>query len=143
MLGAGAKIVDISLPHTKYALPAYYVVAPAEASSNLARYDGVRFGPRRAGSDVVDTTMKTRALFGPEVKRRIMLGTFALSAGHVDATYRRAQKVRTRSKLESRWPTLRRSSVRRTRHESPVLTPPRPIFPKPLPPAGSITSPTA
>ena len=91
----GAEIVPITLPHTAHALAAYYLIATAEASANLARYDGVRFGPRRAGSDVADTTMKTRALFGPEVKRRIMLGTYALSAGYYDAYYGRALKVRT------------------------------------------------
>ncbi len=93
---AGAEIVDISLPHTKYALPAYYIVAPAEASSNLARYDGVRYGLRVDGKDIVDMYEKTRAAgFGQEVKRRIMIGTYVLSAGYYDAYYLRAQKVRT------------------------------------------------
>lgn len=93
---AGAEIVDISLPHTKYALPAYYIVAPAEASSNLARYDGVRYGLRVDGKDIVDMYEKTRAAgFGREVKRRIMIGTYVLSAGYYDAYYLRAQKVRT------------------------------------------------
>ncbi|MFZ1813015.1 MAG: Asp-tRNA(Asn)/Glu-tRNA(Gln) amidotransferase subunit GatA [Rhizobiaceae bacterium] len=93
---AGAEIVDISLPHTKYALPAYYIVAPAEASSNLARYDGVRYGLRVEGRDIVDMYEKTRAAgFGAEVKRRIMIGTYVLSAGYYDAYYLRAQKVRT------------------------------------------------
>jgi len=93
---AGAKIVDISLPHTKYALPAYYIVAPAEASSNLARYDGVRYGLRVPGKDVVEMYENTRAAgFGPEVRRRIMIGTYVLSAGYYDAYYIRAQKVRT------------------------------------------------
>ncbi|MDK4733838.1 Asp-tRNA(Asn)/Glu-tRNA(Gln) amidotransferase subunit GatA [Rhizobium sp. CNPSo 3490] len=93
---AGAEIVDISLPHTKYALPAYYIVAPAEASSNLARYDGVRYGLRVDGKDIVDMYEKTRAAgFGQEVKRRIMIGTYVLSAGYYDAYYIRAQKVRT------------------------------------------------
>jgi aspartyl-tRNA(Asn)/glutamyl-tRNA(Gln) amidotransferase subunit A len=93
---AGAEIVDISLPHTKYALPAYYIVAPAEASSNLARYDGVRYGLRVPGDDIVDMYEKTRAAgFGKEVKRRIMIGTYVLSAGYYDAYYLRAQKVRT------------------------------------------------
>ncbi|MCX8998885.1 Asp-tRNA(Asn)/Glu-tRNA(Gln) amidotransferase subunit GatA [Rhizobiaceae bacterium BDR2-2] len=93
---AGAEIVDISLPHTKYALPAYYIVAPAEASSNLARYDGVRYGLRVDGKDIVDMYEKTRAEgFGKEVKRRIMIGTYVLSAGYYDAYYLRAQKVRT------------------------------------------------
>ncbi len=91
----GAEIHPISLPHTRYALPVYYLIAPAEASANLGRYDGVRYGPRQPGSDVIDTVKKTRALFGPEVKRRIMLGTYALSAGYYDAYYGRALKVRT------------------------------------------------
>ncbi|MEO0547713.1 MAG: Asp-tRNA(Asn)/Glu-tRNA(Gln) amidotransferase subunit GatA [Pseudomonadota bacterium] len=93
---AGAEIVDISLPHTQYALPAYYIVAPAEASSNLARYDGVRYGLRVEGDDITDMYEKTRAEgFGPEVQRRIMIGTYVLSAGYYDAYYLRAQKVRT------------------------------------------------
>jgi len=93
---AGAEIVDVSLPHTKYALPAYYIVAPAEASSNLARYDGVRYGLRENGKDIVDLYEKTRAAgFGREVKRRIMIGTYVLSAGYYDAYYVRAQKIRT------------------------------------------------
>ena len=93
---AGATIVDISLPHTKYALPAYYIVAPAEASSNLARYDGVRYGLRVPGKDIVEMYENTRAEgFGREVKRRIMIGTYVLSAGYYDAYYLRAQKVRT------------------------------------------------
>lgn len=93
---AGAEIVDISLPHTKYALPAYYIVAPAEASSNLARYDGVRYGLRVDGKDIADMYEKTRAAgFGEEVKRRIMVGTYVLSAGYYDAYYLKAQKVRT------------------------------------------------
>lgn len=93
---AGAEIVDISLPHTKYALPAYYIVAPAEASSNLARYDGVRYGLRVQGDDIVDMYEKSRAAgFGDEVKRRILIGTYVLSAGYYDAYYLRAQKVRT------------------------------------------------
>ncbi|MGR3641099.1 Asp-tRNA(Asn)/Glu-tRNA(Gln) amidotransferase subunit GatA [Alterinioella nitratireducens] len=95
---AGAEIRDISLPHTKYALPAYYVVAPAEASSNLARYDGVRFGYRAdlaQGDGITEMYEKTRAEgFGPEVKRRIMVGTYVLSAGFYDAYYNRARKVR-------------------------------------------------
>ncbi|MEW5989377.1 MAG: Asp-tRNA(Asn)/Glu-tRNA(Gln) amidotransferase subunit GatA [Chloroflexota bacterium] len=91
----GADVREISLPHTRYALPVYYLIAPAEASANLARYDGVRYGPRANGRDVIDTTRQTRALFGPEVKRRIMLGTYALSAGYYDAYYGRALKVRT------------------------------------------------
>jgi aspartyl-tRNA(Asn)/glutamyl-tRNA(Gln) amidotransferase subunit A len=93
---AGAEIVEISLPHTKYALPAYYIVAPAEASSNLARYDGVRYGLRVPGRDIVDLYEKTRAEgFGKEVRRRIMIGTYVLSAGYYDAYYVRAQKIRT------------------------------------------------
>jgi aspartyl-tRNA(Asn)/glutamyl-tRNA(Gln) amidotransferase subunit A len=93
---AGAEIVDISLPHTKYALPAYYIVAPAEASSNLARYDGVRYGLRVEADDITDMYEKTRAAgFGREVKRRVLIGTYVLSAGYYDAYYLRAQKVRT------------------------------------------------
>lgn len=93
---AGAELVDVSLPHTKYALPAYYIVAPAEASSNLARYDGVRYGTRVNGRNVVEMYENTRAAgFGAEVKRRIMIGTYVLSAGYYDAYYLRAQKVRT------------------------------------------------
>jgi aspartyl-tRNA(Asn)/glutamyl-tRNA(Gln) amidotransferase subunit A len=93
---AGAEIIDVSLPHTKYALPAYYIVAPAEASSNLARYDGVRYGLRVPGRDVVDMYQKTRAQgFGKEVRRRVMIGTYVLSAGYYEAYYLRAQKVRT------------------------------------------------
>ncbi len=94
---AGATVVDVSLPHTKYALPAYYIVAPAEASSNLARYDGVRYGLRVAEGGSLDAMYEaTRAAgFGPEVKRRIMIGTYVLSAGFYDAYYRQAQKVRT------------------------------------------------
>jgi aspartyl-tRNA(Asn)/glutamyl-tRNA(Gln) amidotransferase subunit A len=93
---AGAEIVDISLPHTKYALPAYYIVAPAEASSNLARYDGVRYGLRVPGNDIVSMYENTRAAgFGREVKRRVLIGTYVLSAGYYDAYYVRAQKVRT------------------------------------------------
>jgi len=93
---AGAELVDISLPMTKYALPAYYIVAPAEASSNLARYDGVRYGLRLAGDDITEMYEQTRAAgFGKEVRRRIMIGTYVLSAGYYDAYYLRAQKVRT------------------------------------------------
>ncbi|MEZ5844469.1 MAG: Asp-tRNA(Asn)/Glu-tRNA(Gln) amidotransferase subunit GatA [Hyphomicrobiaceae bacterium] len=93
---AGATIHDISLPHTKYALPAYYIVAPAEASSNLARYDGVRYGLRVPGEDLVDTYERSRAAgFGKEVRRRILIGTYVLSAGYYDAYYLKAQKVRT------------------------------------------------
>jgi len=95
---AGAEIVEVSLPHTKYALPAYYIIAPAEASSNLARYDGVRYGLRDLpdGAGLQDMYAATRAAgFGPEVKRRIMIGTYVLSAGFYDAYYTQAQKVRT------------------------------------------------
>lgn len=93
---AGATIHEISLPHTKYALPAYYIVAPAEASSNLARYDGVRYGLRVPGKDLTETYENTRAAgFGKEVRRRILIGTYVLSAGYYDAYYLKAQKVRT------------------------------------------------
>ena len=93
----GAEIVDVSLPHTKYALPAYYIVAPAEASSNLARYDGMRYGSRVQGDNLVGTYEGTRAAgFGAEVQRRLMIGTYVLSSGYYDAYYLRAQKVRTR-----------------------------------------------
>ena len=93
---AGARIVDVSLPHTRYALPAYYIVAPAEASSNLARYDGVRYGLREPGADIADLYENTRAKgFGAEVRRRLMIGTYVLSAGYYDAYYVRAQKIRT------------------------------------------------
>jgi aspartyl-tRNA(Asn)/glutamyl-tRNA(Gln) amidotransferase subunit A len=92
----GAEIREISLPHTRHALPAYYIVAPAEASSNLARYDGVRYGLRKTGKDIADLYEKTRAEgFGKEVRRRIMIGTYVLSAGYYDAYYLRAQKIRT------------------------------------------------
>ncbi len=95
MKDAGAQIVDVSLPHTKYALPTYYIIAPAECSSNLARYDGVRYGLRVEGEDLNDTYENTRAQgFGDEVKRRIMIGTYALSSGYYDAYYIKAQKVR-------------------------------------------------
>jgi aspartyl-tRNA(Asn)/glutamyl-tRNA(Gln) amidotransferase subunit A len=93
---AGASVVDVSLPHTPYALPAYYIVAPAEASSNLARYDGVRYGLREPAADIVELYEKTRAKgFGAEVRRRLMIGTYVLSAGYYDAYYVRAQKIRT------------------------------------------------
>jgi aspartyl-tRNA(Asn)/glutamyl-tRNA(Gln) amidotransferase subunit A len=94
----GAQIVEIGLPHTEYAIATYYLVATAEASSNLARYDGVRFGLRRAasGDSLIDMYRQTRdAGFGPEVKRRILLGTYALSAGYYDAYYLKALQVRT------------------------------------------------
>jgi aspartyl-tRNA(Asn)/glutamyl-tRNA(Gln) amidotransferase subunit A len=92
---AGAEVIEIELPHTKYALPTYYIVAPAEASSNLARYDGVRYGLRVPGKSLDDMYAKTRAEgFGKEVKRRILIGTYVLSAGYYDAYYLKAQKVR-------------------------------------------------
>ncbi len=92
---AGAEIIEISLPHTKYALPTYYIIAPAEASSNLARYDGVRFGLRETGESLIDMYENTRGEgFGVEVRRRILMGTYVLSAGYYDAYYLKAQKVR-------------------------------------------------
>jgi aspartyl-tRNA(Asn)/glutamyl-tRNA(Gln) amidotransferase subunit A len=95
MKAAGASIVEVSLPHTKYALPAYYIVAPAECSSNLARYDGVRYGLRVPGKDLTEMYEGTRARgFGKEVRRRIMIGTYVLSAGYYDAYYKKAQQVR-------------------------------------------------
>ena len=91
----GAEVINISLPHTSYALPAYYIVAPAEASSNLARYDGVKYGFRSDGENLIDMYEKTRSEgFGNEVKRRIMIGTYVLSSGYYDAYYLKAQKVR-------------------------------------------------
>ncbi|HVZ91483.1 MAG TPA: Asp-tRNA(Asn)/Glu-tRNA(Gln) amidotransferase subunit GatA [Rhizomicrobium sp.] len=97
MKAQGAEIVEVSLPHTKYALPTYYIVAPAEASSNLARYDGVRFGRRAAGArDVTELYERSRAEgFGPEVRRRVLIGAYVLSSGYYDAYYLRAQKLRT------------------------------------------------
>jgi aspartyl-tRNA(Asn)/glutamyl-tRNA(Gln) amidotransferase subunit A len=106
---AGASIHEISLPHTKYALPAYYIVAPAEASSNLARYDGVRYGLRVPGKDVIDMYSQTRAAgFGKEVRRRVLIGTYVLSAGYYDAYYLKAQKVRTLIKrdFDEAWNTV-------------------------------------
>ena len=91
----GADIREISLPHSRYALPIYYLIATAEASTNLARYDGVRYGPRVAGADVIDSVQKTRALFGAETKKRIMLGTYALSTGYYDEYYGKALQGRT------------------------------------------------
>ncbi|PWH13774.1 MAG: Asp-tRNA(Asn)/Glu-tRNA(Gln) amidotransferase GatCAB subunit A [Anaerolineae bacterium] len=92
----GAQVEEISLPHTEYALPVYYLIAPAEASANLARYDGIRYGPRLSAATMWDIFYRTRGeKFGAEVKRRIMLGTYALSAGYYDAYYGKAQKVRT------------------------------------------------
>ncbi len=95
---AGAEIIDVSLPHTRYALPAYYIVAPAEASSNLARYDGIRYGARQNGDGSLTSTYETTRAkgFGAEVQRRLLIGTYVLSAGYYDAYYLRAQKVRTR-----------------------------------------------
>ncbi len=94
---AGCEVRAVSLPHSKYALPAYYIVNPAEASSNLARYDGMRYGLRVEGKDLIDTYAKTRAAgFGQEVRRRVMIGTYVLSAGYYDAYYLKAQKVRTK-----------------------------------------------
>lgn len=106
---AGATIHEISLPHTKYALPAYYIVAPAECSSNLARYDGVRYGLRVPGKDLIETYENTRAAgFGKEVRRRVLIGTYVLSAGYYDAYYLKAQKVRTLIKrdFDEAWNTV-------------------------------------
>lgn len=101
LAGLGAEVREISLPHTEYALPVYYLIAPAEASANLARYDGVRYGLRIEGGGLIETYNATRGQgFGPEVKRRIMLGTYALSAGYYDAYYLKAQKVRTLIKAD-------------------------------------------
>jgi aspartyl-tRNA(Asn)/glutamyl-tRNA(Gln) amidotransferase subunit A len=119
---AGAEIREISLPHTKYALPAYYIVAPAEASSNLARYDGVRYGLRVNGRDITDMYEETRSRgFGAEVKRRILIGTYVLSAGYYDAYYIKAQKVRT---------LIRRDFEDAFREVDAILTPatPSPAF---------------
>jgi len=94
---AGCEIVEVSLPHTKYALPAYYIIAPAEASSNLARYDGMRYGARVEGPTLTDVYQLTRAAgFGDEVKRRVLIGAYVLSAGYYDAYYLKALKVRRR-----------------------------------------------
>jgi aspartyl-tRNA(Asn)/glutamyl-tRNA(Gln) amidotransferase subunit A len=120
----GAESIDISLPHTNLALPAYYIVAPAEASSNLARYDGIRYGKAAAGAkDLLDLYRKTRgAGFGPEVKRRIMLGTYALRSGYYDAYYKKAQQVRT---------LIKRDFDKAFHHVDVILTPttPTPAFP--------------
>ena len=92
----GAQVQEVSLPHTEYALPVYYIIAPAEASANLARYDGVRYGPREESNNMLEVYFRTRGQrFGPEVTRRVMIGTYALSAGYYDAFYGQAQKVRT------------------------------------------------
>jgi aspartyl-tRNA(Asn)/glutamyl-tRNA(Gln) amidotransferase subunit A len=94
---AGCVVSEVSLPHTRYALPAYYIIAPAEASSNLARYDGMRYGLRVDGDNLVDVYQQTRSAgFGDEVKRRILIGTYVLSAGYYDAYYLKALKVRRR-----------------------------------------------
>jgi aspartyl-tRNA(Asn)/glutamyl-tRNA(Gln) amidotransferase subunit A len=114
--------VDISLPHTPYALAAYYIIAPAEASANLARFDGVRYGLRVEGADPTEMYERTRGRgFGPEVKRRILLGTFVLSAGYYDAYYLRAQKVRT---------LIRRDFLRAFEQVDAIVTPttPGPAF---------------
>jgi len=99
--GLGAEIIEVSLPHTDYALPVYYIIAQAEASANLARYDGVRYGLRVDDDDLIEMYKASRGRgFGPEVKRRIMLGTYALSAGYYDAYYLKAQKARTLIKAD-------------------------------------------
>jgi aspartyl-tRNA(Asn)/glutamyl-tRNA(Gln) amidotransferase subunit A len=96
LAGLGAEVLEVSLPHTEYALPTYYLIAPAECSANLARFDGVKYGLSLAGKNLWDGYRATRGDgFGPEVKRRIMLGTYALSVGYYDAYYLKAQKVRT------------------------------------------------
>jgi aspartyl-tRNA(Asn)/glutamyl-tRNA(Gln) amidotransferase subunit A len=118
----GAETVDLSLPHTAHALPAYYLIAPAEASSNLARFDGVRYGQRVSAPDLLDMYARTRgAGFGPEVKRRIMLGTYALRSGYYDAYYKKAQQVRT---------LIKRDFDRAFRFCDVILTPttPTPAF---------------
>ena len=120
--GAGCAVREISLPHTRYALPVYYIVNPAEASSNLARYDGMRYGLRVDGSDLIETYERTRAAgFGKEVRRRIMIGTYVLSAGYYDAYYLKAQKVRT---------LIKRDFEEAFREVDLVLTPatPNPAF---------------
>ena len=114
----GAELVDVSLPHTQHALPAYYLIAPAEASSNLARYDGIRYGKRADAHDLLELYTKTRgAGFGPEVKRRIMLGTYALRSGYYDAYYKKAQQVRAKitGDFDAAWATV-----------DVLLTPPTP-----------------
>ncbi|HEY1817375.1 MAG TPA: Asp-tRNA(Asn)/Glu-tRNA(Gln) amidotransferase subunit GatA [Kofleriaceae bacterium] len=114
----GAQLVDITLPHTRHALPAYYIVAPAEASSNLARYDGIRFGAAATDAKTLqERYMKSRAGFGPEVKRRIMLGTYALRSGYYDAYYKKAQQVRT---------LIKRDFDQAWHHVDVVLTPTTP-----------------
>jgi len=97
----GAEVCEVNLPHTQYALPVYYLISPSEASANLARYDGVRYGPRESNHSLRELYFETRGKrFGAEVKRRIMLGTYALSAGYYDAYYGQAQKVRTLIKAD-------------------------------------------
>ena len=114
----GAELVDIALPHTNLALPAYYIIAPAEASSNLARYDGVRYGQRAEAADLLSLYMKSRgAGFGPEVKRRIMLGTYALRSGYYDQYYKKAQQVRT---------LIKRDFDKAFHHVDVILTPTTP-----------------
>jgi aspartyl-tRNA(Asn)/glutamyl-tRNA(Gln) amidotransferase subunit A len=118
----GAEVVDLSLPHTELALPAYYLIAPAEASSNLARFDGVRYGQRAAAGDLTEMYARTRgAGFGPEVKRRIMLGTYALRSGYYDAYYKKAQQIRT---------LIKRDFDKAFRYCDVILTPttPTPAF---------------
>lgn len=132
---AGAEIVDVSLPHTKYALPAYYIIAPAEASSNLARYDGVRYGRRAAlgpGEGVLEMYEKSRAEgFGPEVRRRVMVGAYVLSAGYYDAYYLQAQKVRA---------LVKRDFDEAFRTVETLLTP---VTPGPAFELGSVTDPVS
>ena len=120
----GAEIVDISLPHTKYALAAYYIIAPAEASSNLARYDGIRYGLRVPGQHLDDLYINTRTEgFGAEVKRRIMIGTYVLSAGYYNAYYLKAQKVRQ---------LIRRDFIRAFEKCDAILTPTAPTAAFPI-----------
>ena len=115
---AGAEVIEISLPHTKYALPTYYIIAPAEASSNLARYDGVRYGLRVDGDSLAEMYANTRAEgFGEEVQRRVMIGTYVLSAGYYDAYYRKAQQVRA---------LIRRDFDRAYEQVDAILTPTSP-----------------
>ena len=120
---AGATVEEVSLPHTDYGLATYYIVAPAEASANLARYDGVRYGYSvRGGEDYLADYLATRGQgFGPEVKRRIMLGTYALSAGYYDAFYLKAQKVRTLIKRDFDRPVGGRASTRWWRRPRPTV----------------------
>jgi aspartyl-tRNA(Asn)/glutamyl-tRNA(Gln) amidotransferase subunit A len=114
----GAEIVEVSLPHTEYAIATYYIIATAEASANLARFDGIRYGARVAGADPIELYSKTRgAGFGPEVKRRIILGTYVLSSGYYDAYYLRAQKVRT---------LIRRDFLNAFENVDAILTPTSP-----------------